>query len=78
MDVAFRPCPEVDIYGMIGDVKRAIAWRKANASRHGLDPGKIVQLSRPCTMWIDSWRHYQTKIEDHIGRLRVARTGGTQ
>ena len=42
MDVAYRMCPEVDIYGMIGDVKRAIAWMKANASGYGVDPEKIV------------------------------------
>jgi acetyl esterase/lipase len=42
MDVAYRLCPEADIYGMIGDVKRAIAWIKANASRYGVNPEKIV------------------------------------
>jgi len=42
MDVAYRLCPEVDIYGMIGDVKRAIDWMKANASRYGVNPDKIV------------------------------------
>jgi len=42
MDVAYRLCPEVDIYGMTGDVKRAIAWIKANASRYGVNPEKIV------------------------------------
>ncbi len=42
MDVAYRLCPEVDIYGMIGDVKRAIAWMKANASRYGVISDKIV------------------------------------
>ena len=42
MDVAYRLCPEVDIYGMIGDVKRAIAWMKANASRYGVNPEKIA------------------------------------
>jgi acetyl esterase/lipase len=42
MDVAYRLCPEVDIYGMVGDVKRAIAWMKANASRYGVNPEKIV------------------------------------
>ena len=47
MDVAYRLCPEVDIYGMIGDVKRAIAWMKANASKYGVDPEKIV-------LWGDS------------------------
>lgn len=25
MDVAYRLCPEVDIYEMVGDVKRAVA-----------------------------------------------------
>ena len=29
-------------YGMIGDVKRAIAWMKANAYRYGVNPEKIV------------------------------------
>jgi acetyl esterase/lipase len=42
MDVAYRLCPEVDIYGMIGDVKRAIAWMKDNVSRYGVNPKKIV------------------------------------
>jgi acetyl esterase/lipase len=42
MDVSYRLCPEVDIYGMIGDVKRAIAWMKANASRYGVNPDKVV------------------------------------
>jgi acetyl esterase/lipase len=42
MDVAYRLCPEVDIYGIIGDVKRAIAWMKANAARYGVNPEKIV------------------------------------
>lgn len=42
MDVAYRLCPEVDIFGMVGDVKRAISWMKANASRYGVDPERIV------------------------------------
>jgi acetyl esterase/lipase len=42
MDVAYRLCPEVDIYGMIEDVKRAIAWIKANASRYEVTPERIV------------------------------------
>jgi acetyl esterase/lipase len=48
MDVAYRLCPEVDIYGMIGDVKRAIAWIKAEASCYGVNPEKIV-LGGPWT-----------------------------
>lgn len=42
MDVAYRLCPEVDIFGMVGDVKRAISWMKSNASRYGVDPERIV------------------------------------
>jgi len=42
MDVAYRLCPEVNIYGMIGDIKRAIAWMKANASLYGVNTEKIV------------------------------------
>ena len=42
MDVAYRLVPEADIYGMIGDVKRAIAWMKANADCYGVNPEKIV------------------------------------
>jgi acetyl esterase/lipase len=42
MDVAYRLCPEVDVYGMIRDTKRAITWMKVNANRFGVDPEKIV------------------------------------
>ena len=42
MDVSYRLCPEVDIYDMIADVKRAIVWMKANADRYGVKPEKIV------------------------------------
>lgn len=42
MDVAYRLCPEVDIYGMVGDVKRAVAWMKANADRYGVSRERIV------------------------------------
>jgi acetyl esterase/lipase len=42
MDVSYRLCPEVDIYGMVGDVKRAVAWMKANAPSYGVNPEKIV------------------------------------
>jgi acetyl esterase/lipase len=42
MDVSYRLCPEVDIYGVLGDVKRAIAWMKTNAARCGVNPEKIV------------------------------------
>jgi acetyl esterase/lipase len=42
MDVAYRLCPEVDLYGMIGDVKRAVAWMKMNAAQYQVDPARIV------------------------------------
>jgi len=42
MDVAYRLIPEVDIYGMVGDAKHALAWMKANVDRYGVNPEKIV------------------------------------
>jgi acetyl esterase/lipase len=42
MDVAYRLCPEVDIFGMVGDAKRAVAWMKANADRYGVNPDQVV------------------------------------
>jgi acetyl esterase/lipase len=42
MDVAYRLCPEVDIYGMVGDVKRAVAWMKANSAQYQVNPACIV------------------------------------
>ncbi|HSG42176.1 MAG TPA: alpha/beta hydrolase [Anaerolineales bacterium] len=42
MDIAYRLIPEVDIYGMVADAKRAVAWIKANADQYGVDPDKIV------------------------------------
>ncbi len=42
MDVSYRLCPEVGIQDMVGDVKRAVAWMKANAGRYGIDPRRIV------------------------------------
>jgi acetyl esterase/lipase len=42
MDVAYRLTPEVDIYGMVGDVKRAISWMKENANQYRIDPERIV------------------------------------
>ena len=42
MDVAYRLTPEVDIYGMVGDVKRAIIWMKDNAHHYHIDPDRII------------------------------------
>jgi acetyl esterase/lipase len=35
LDVAYRLAPEVDIRGMVSDVKRSVAWMKQNAARYG-------------------------------------------
>jgi acetyl esterase/lipase len=42
MDVAYRLIPETSVPGMQGDVKRAVAWLKRNASRYGVNPDRIV------------------------------------
>jgi len=42
MDVAYRLCPETDWRGMLGDVKRAVAWLRINAAEYGVDPARIV------------------------------------
>jgi acetyl esterase/lipase len=42
MDVAYRLLPETDIYGMVADAKRAVAWMKTNADQYGVDPDKVV------------------------------------
>lgn len=42
MDIGYRLVDETDIFGMTGDVKRAIAWMKENADRYGVDPDRIV------------------------------------
>jgi acetyl esterase/lipase len=44
MDAAHRSCPETDVFGMVGDVHRAVAWIKANAERYGIDPGRVVVM----------------------------------
>jgi acetyl esterase/lipase len=42
MDVAYRLLPETDIYGMVGDAKRAVTWMKKHAAEYGVNPEKIV------------------------------------
>jgi acetyl esterase/lipase len=42
MDVAYRLFPETDMAGMVGDVKRAVTWMKANAVHYGVNPERIV------------------------------------
>ncbi len=42
MDVAYRLWPETDLYGMVGDLKCAIAWLKAHGGDYGISPQRIV------------------------------------
>ncbi len=44
MDVAYRLCPEVDAFGMLGDVKRAISWMKENAETYGVDRHRLAAV----------------------------------
>jgi acetyl esterase/lipase len=44
VDAAHRSCPETDVFGMVGDVHRAVAWTKANAERFGIDPERVVVM----------------------------------
>jgi acetyl esterase/lipase len=44
MDAAHRSCPETDLFGMVGDVHRAVAWIKANAERYRIDPERVVVM----------------------------------
>lgn len=42
MDVAYRLYPETDIEGMVGDVRRSVAWLKEHAAAYGVNPDRIV------------------------------------
>jgi len=42
MDVAYRLYPETDIEGMVGDVRRSIAWMKAHGEALGVKTDRIV------------------------------------
>jgi len=42
MDVEYRLYPETDIFGMVGDAKRAVTWLKANAADYGVDTDRIA------------------------------------
>lgn len=42
MDVAYRLCPDTEWRGMLGDVKRAVAWMKIHAAEYDVDPARIV------------------------------------
>jgi acetyl esterase/lipase len=42
MDVEYTMAPYTDLFGMLADVKRAIAWIKVNADKYGVNPERIV------------------------------------
>ncbi len=44
MDVAYSLAPAANIYQMLDEVKRAIAWMKADAARLGINPKRIVLM----------------------------------
>lgn len=44
MDLAYSLAPAANIYTMIGEVKRAVAWLKARASRLQIDPERVVLM----------------------------------
>lgn len=44
IDVAYRLCPEADVFGMVADAKRAVAWVKARAVELGVSPDRIVLM----------------------------------
>jgi acetyl esterase/lipase len=44
MDAGHRSCPETDVFGMVGDVHRAVAWTKANAPGLGINPERVVVM----------------------------------
>lgn len=44
MDVSIRMMPETDLYGMVTDVRRAIAYLKQNADRYRISPERIVVM----------------------------------
>jgi acetyl esterase/lipase len=44
MDVGYTLAPVTDLFGMVADVKRAVAWLKANSSAYEVDPERIVLM----------------------------------
>ena len=42
MDVAYRLARETDMRGMLGDVKRAVTWMKANSAALGINPERVI------------------------------------
>ncbi|MAS38149.1 MAG: esterase [Anaerolineaceae bacterium] len=44
LDLAYSLAPGINLYGMVGDVKRAIGWVKAHAAEHGINPERMVLM----------------------------------
>ncbi len=44
MEAAYTLAPKANLYGMLTDVKRAIAWLKINAAALGIDPERVVLM----------------------------------
>ncbi len=44
MDVAYSLAPAANIFQMLDEVKRSIAWMKSNAARLGIDPERVVLM----------------------------------
>lgn len=44
MDVAYTLAPKAQLWAMVADVKRAIAWMKANGAEYGVNPKRIVLI----------------------------------
>lgn len=42
MDAQYGLAPETDMFGMLADVKRAVAWFKEQAATYGIDAGRVV------------------------------------
>jgi acetyl esterase/lipase len=44
VDVAYTLAPKAQLHGMLGEVKRAIAWLKTRAADYGVRPDRIVLM----------------------------------
>jgi hypothetical protein len=77
MDVSYRLCHETDMWGMIGDVKRAIAWMKANAGEYGVDPERVVVSGGSAGGTWPCWRATRPTIPSSIRRMCAGGPLGT-
>jgi acetyl esterase/lipase len=64
MDVAYRLFPETNMEGMQGDVRRAIAWMKANGARYGVNPERIVLWGGSAGGHLSLLAAYSAEVED--------------